>query len=237
MSMHLTAQPATERSSSMSVTAPWAADGKKAGTRLRGGVRRRNIPRLLLGALLVLICVAVFLFVTAHAGDRRPVLALARAVSVGQVLTVEDLKQVNVAVDPGVSTVDAGRASSVVGRTMSTTLSAGTLLTPDAVTGSGMLGPGQAVAALLLKPGQFPPQIAPGTHVSVVFVPGQPGATASTPSSEAGRSWRAVVTSVTEPTSQQTWVVSVRLSESDARQVAAIPAGQVSVVMLSGGGR
>src|SRR5262249_32225137 len=100
------------------------------------------------------------LVVSLNSGNREPVLALAQSVSVGQVLTAQDLKQVNVAVDPGVSVVDASQAASVVGKTMSTSLSAGALLTPDAVGTSGFPTAGQALAALSLKSGQFPPEVA-----------------------------------------------------------------------------
>jgi hypothetical protein len=217
---------------------PWLADGKKPpATRLRSG-RRRSVPHLLLGALLVLVCAGVFVLVSLNSDQRQPVLALAQSVSVGQVLTAQDLKQVNVAVDPGVSVVDASQAADVVGKTMSTSLSAGALLTPDAVGGSGFPTAGQALAALSLKSGQFPPEVAPGSHVSVVFVPSQAGAAvASPPSPDQSTVWPAVVTSVTSLPDQQITVISVQLGEAAARQIAAVPAGQLSVVLVSGGGR
>lgn len=237
MRSNITTQPDTARSRSASGS--WVADGNKPVTRLRGTNRRRSIPHLLLGALLVLACAGGFAVVMLNSGKREPVLALARPVSVGQVLTAQDLRQVNVAVDPGVSVVDASQAASVVGKTMSTSLPAGALLTPDAVSGTGVPAAGQAIAALSLKAGQFPSEISPGSHVSVVFVSGQTGsALASPPSPDGATVWPAVVTSVTSPPNEQTTVVSVQLSEAAARQIAAVPAGQLSLVMLStGGGR
>src|SRR5207245_1857891 len=118
------------------------------------------------GALLVLACAAAFLVVSLSSGSKQSVLALAQPVSVGQVLTAQDLKQVNVAVDPGVSVVDANQAASVVGKTLSENLPAGALLTLNAVSGSGVPANGQALAALSLKAGQFPPEVSPGAHVS-----------------------------------------------------------------------
>jgi hypothetical protein len=238
VSTNITTRPDTNRPLG-STGDPWVSDGKKSpASRLRGGGRRRSVPHLLLGALLVLVCAAVFLVVSLNSGNREPVLALAQSVTVGQVLTAQDLKQVNVAVDPGVSVVDASQAASVVGRTMSTSLSAGALLTPDAVGVGGFPAAGQALAALSLKSGQFPPEVAPGSHVSVVFVPGQAGAAvASPPAPDQSTVWPAVVTSVTTPPNQQITVLSVQLGEAAARQVAAVPAGQLSVVMVSGGGR
>lgn len=214
----------------------WVTNGKKPTSRLRGMKRRRSIPHLLLGALLVIACAAASLVMSLNSGHRDSVLALARPVPVGQELTAQDLKQVSIAVDPGVSVVDAGQAASVVGKTMSASLPAGALLTPEAVSGAGIPESGQAIAALSLKAGQFPPEVSPGSHVSVVLVPGQLGATQAGPP-EAATGWQAVVTSVTSPANQQITVVSVQLSPASARQIAAVPAGQLAIVMLAGSGR
>lgn len=238
MNTNITTQSDTSRPLE-STGGPWVSEGKKPPvSRLRGGGRRRSVPHLLLGALLVLVCTAVSLVVSLNSGDREPVLALAQSVSVGQMLTARDLKQVNVAVDPGVSVVDASQAVSVVGKTMSTALSAGALLTPDAMGADGFPAEGQALAALSLKSGQFPPEVAPGSHVSLVFVPGQSdAAVTSPPTPDQSTVWPAVVTSVTSPPNQQITVISVQLGEAAARQIAAVPAGQLSVVIVSGGGR
>lgn len=239
MTTNITTQRDTGQPTPSSATDPWVADGKKSSLRLRALGRRRSIPHLLLGMLLVLVCAAAFLVMSLNSGSRRPVLALARPVSVGQVLTAQDLRQVNVAVDPGVSVVDVSQAAGVVGKTMSTGLPAGALLTLDAVSGTGIPAEGQAIAALSLTAGQFPPEVSPGTHVSVVFVPRQAGTTASSPPEpDSTTLWPAVVTSVSSQANQQTTVVSVQLSETAAHQVAAVPAGQLSIVMLpAGGGR
>ncbi|MFD2419000.1 SAF domain-containing protein [Amycolatopsis pigmentata] len=219
-----------------STDAPWTTASPKAASRLRAMKRRRSIPHLLLGVLLVLACAAAFAVVSLNSGNRESVLALARPVSVGQVLMPQDLKQVNVAVDPEVSVVDVRQAAGLVGRTLSVSLPAGALLTRDAVSGAGLPAAGQAIAALPLKAGQFPPQVSPGSHVSVVFVPGQTGtAMASPPSPDAMSVWPAVVAAVTSSPNQQTSVVSVQLSQAAALQIAAVTAGQLSIVMLSGG--
>ncbi|TVT52019.1 hypothetical protein FNH05_13685 [Amycolatopsis rhizosphaerae] len=217
----------------------WVADGKKPFTRLRSTNRRRRIPHLLLGTLLVLACTGGFGVVTLNSGNRMPVLALARPVSMGQVLTAQDLRQVNVAVEPGVPVVDAGQASGVVGKTMSTNLPAGTVLSPGMLTEGWAPPAGQAIAALSLKAGQFPPEISPGAHVLALFVPGQAGsAQVTSPSPDGSTAWPAVVVGVTSPPNEQSMVVSVQLPEVVARQVASVPAGQLSLVMLStGGGR
>ncbi|GAA2975703.1 SAF domain-containing protein [Actinokineospora diospyrosa] len=236
MSANTTLRPDTGRSATAG-DGRWAENRKKpAASRLRTPGRRRGVPYLLLGVLLVLVCVGAFVLISLRTGDRQPVLALARAVSVGQVLAAQDLRQVNVAVDPGVAVVPVDQAATVVGRPMATSLSAGTLLTPEAVGEAAVPAAGQAIAALALKPGQFPAEVSPGARVSVVFVPGPTG-TATTPPTTGGVVWPAVVTSVnTQPSGGQETVVSVQLAETAARQVAAVPAGQVSIVMLAAGG-
>ena len=237
MTTNITTQPDTDRPTK-STSGPWVTDGKKPASRLRGTKRRRSIPHLLLGTLLVLACAAAFLVMSLNSGNRETVLALARPVTVGQVLTAQDLKQVRVAVDPGVSVVEVNQATSVVGKTMSASLPAGALLTLDAVSGAGVPASGQAIAALSLKAGQFPVEVSPGSHVSVVFVPGQAGAAlASPPTPDSTTVWPAVVTSVTSPPNQQVTVVSVQLSRAAARQIAAVPAGQLSIVMVPGSGQ
>jgi hypothetical protein len=60
---------------------------------------------------------------------------------------------------------------------------------------------------------------------------------ASPPTPGQSTVWPAVVTSVTSPPDQQITVISVQLGEAAAHQIAAVPAGQLSVVMVSGGGR
>ncbi|MFJ8813787.1 SAF domain-containing protein [Amycolatopsis thermoflava] len=213
----------------------WVSDGKTT-SRFRGTGRRRSLPHLLLGVLLVLVCAGGFVLFSLDSGDRQAVLALARDVPVGHTLVPQDLRQVNVALDPGVAAVGVDEAATVLGRPMATSLTAGALLTPGSVGTAAVPAAGQAIAALALKPGQFPPEIAGGARVAVVFVPGQAG-TATSPPADGGTVWPAVVTSVASAPSDQTTVVSVQLAEASARQVAAVPAGQLSLVMLAAGGR
>jgi SAF domain len=197
--------------------------GPDAGSRLRVD-RRRSVPHLLVGALLVLACAAGVVLWSLAAGQRQRVLAAARPVPVGHVLSTADLREVSVAADPGVSTVAASQASTVIGRIMATSLPAGSLLTPEALGAALVPAPGQAITALALKAGAFPPELAPGARVAVVIVP-----------SLSSAAWQATVISVTGRADEQTTVVSLQLTEAAARQVAAVPAGQLSVVLLPGG--
>ncbi|WP_246842905.1 SAF domain-containing protein [Allokutzneria sp. NRRL B-24872] len=211
----------------------WAASGIKPAT----GLRRRSVPHLVLGVLLVLGCATGFLVVSLTADTRRLVLAWARPVSVGQVVTPQDLRQVSMSVDPGVSFVDARDASSVVGKSVSASLPAGALLTAESVR-PAVVPAGQAIVAVAVKAGQVPVEVAAGAQVSVVRVPGRTDVAETSPATpEASAVWPAVVVSVTSSPQEQGTVVSVQLGRAAARQVAAVPAGQVAIVLLAGGER
>jgi hypothetical protein len=206
----------------------------KLSSRLAGGARRRSVPYLLLGVLLVVVCAGGGVLAGLQLGNRETVLALSRPVTVGQLLSTKDLRQVSMSADSGLDMVAASAASTVVGQPVAFNLPAGSLVT-RAILGSPQVpAQGKAIAAVGLKPGQFPPDLAPGTTVAVLTTPAATVTSGATilPSS----SWTAVVTGVAPQANDQTTVVSLQLSDSDARALASAPAGQLSVVTISGGG-
>ncbi|WP_220817025.1 SAF domain-containing protein [Amycolatopsis echigonensis] len=188
----------------------------------------------------MIACAAAAVIVSIQLDNRQPVLVLARPVTVGHLLSAPDFRQVSVSADVGLDAVPAAESSTVVGRPAAFSLPAGTLLT------RGSLGPpaipvdGQAIAAVALKAGQFPPALAPGARVAVLVSSGS--ASTGTASSNPGQvavpiaQWTATVSDVGAGPDPQSTVVSLQLPEANARQLAAAPAGQVSLVALSGGG-
>lgn len=188
------------------------------------------MPHLLLGILLVLACAVGALALTLQLGGTRPVLATARAVAVGQVLTAADVRQVLLPSDSDVRAVDAGSAPSLVGRPLAASLPAGALLTPESFGGAAAPPAGQAVVAVALDAGRLPLEVTPGDRVSVVAAPAD-GAERALPTS-----WPGVVTSVEPSDTGQLTVVSVQLPEERAREVAAVPPGRLAVVLLAAGG-
>jgi hypothetical protein len=195
------------------------------------GARRRSIPHLLVGVLLLVVCSVGGVVAGMHVGDRESVLALVRQVAVGQILTAQDLHQVRVPADSGMDVIPASAASAVVGQPVAFSLPAGVLVTRSMLGTPLVPGPGKATAAVGLKAGQFPPDVAPGTRVLVLTTPQQGVQNGKT------SMWTAVVTGIAARETEQTTVVSLQLSESDARELASAPAGQLSVVAISGGGR
>lgn len=200
--------------------------------------RRRRLPHLVAGVLLVVLCVGGAVWWTTGAQDRVPVLALAKPVAVGHVLTQADLRGVDVSAAPGVAVIPADQAADVVGRPMATSLSAGALLTPDAVGAAAIPAAGRAVVAVGVKPGQFPPELAAGTPVTVVVTAAAPGTSAPGQIQSPGTSWRATVVGVAPAGTDQTSVVSLDLDTGGASQLAQVPAGQLALVIQpAGGGR
>ncbi|WP_307874090.1 MULTISPECIES: SAF domain-containing protein [unclassified Frankia] len=183
--------------------------------------------------VLVAGCAVAGLLVGVRVGSRAPVLVLARPVSVGQVLTAADVRQVRISAD-GLDTIPAGSMGSVVGRPVAFSLPAGTVLT-RAVVGAAQVPPvGKAIAAVGLKAGQYPTGLSAGSRVLVVVTPTASAVTTSD-SSGVAQAWQATVVAVTVSETAQTTVVSLQLDEADARALAAAPVGQVSLVTLSAG--
>lgn len=228
MSTHLSAQPGLAD----------AANGTRPGAprRVTGVPRRRRLPYLLLGVLLVLGCAAGGVVAATRLGHREPVLALARPVVVGQQLSMRDLREVSVSTDTGLAVIPAASKARVVGRPVAYSLPAGALLTKDLLGAAQVPPPGRAVAAVGLKAGQFPPGLQPGNEVSVVVTPSGDAASGAVPTAAAS-SWDAVVTGVRTDGTDQTTVVSLQMAQADARALAAEPVGQVGVVVVHGGGR
>lgn len=205
------------------------------GRRVAGVPRRRRLPYLLLGVLLVVGCSAGGVVVATQLGHRQEVLALARPVTVGQQLSARDLREVSVSTGTGLAVVPAASKATVEGRPVAYSLPAGALLTGDLLGNARVPPTGQAVAAVGLKAGQFPPELQAGNRVTVVIAP-TPGAGTDTPSTSTA-AWQAVVTGVRTDDAAQTTVVSLQMAQADARALAAQSAGQVSVVVVPGGGR
>lgn len=196
---------------------------------MTGVPRPRRLPYLLVGVLLVLGCTAGGALVATQAGAQESVLVLARPVSVGQVLSGRDLREESVAAD-GLSLVPVRSRSAVVGRPVAYSLPAGTPLTKSVLGPASVPPAGQAVAAVGLKAGQFPPGVRPGNRVSVVQIP------AENMSSSPPATWSATVTDVHADDTGQTTVLSLLMPQADARELAAAPPGQLGVVTEHGDG-
>jgi hypothetical protein len=222
------------------VAAPRAGRGPWRAAR-----RRRRLPFIALGGLLVIVCVLGYAWGAVRLGDRIQVLAVARPVAAGQAITVDDVKEVSAAQDPAVPLILAGQASQVVGRTAVVPLVAGTLLTSSMVGDAAFPPSGKVTASLALKPGQYPESLASGARVAVYVTAtstggdGQPAATSAAKSAgSAPQELNAVVLDVDlAGDGQGSTVITLLLDASDGASLAAAPAGGVVLMQTAPGGK
>lgn len=213
---------------------------RDTSSRLQPRPRRLRLPMLILGLLLVLACAVVFAAVLTQVGRQQQVLVLADGVTPGHVLTASDLRLATVSQGTsGIDFIGAAQENSVIGRPVAVALPAGQpLVTSDL--GSPMPAQGEAVVAVLVKPGQAPPSLAPGASVWIVITGGSgsaPAAAGSTPAPTLAPV-AAVVTAVDTPANQVTQgeIVSLQLPAGDVQAVSAAgAAGQVSLALVAPG--
>ncbi|MDA8274591.1 MAG: SAF domain-containing protein [Actinomycetota bacterium] len=199
--------------------------------------RRRQLPLVAVGVLLVVGCALGFADASLHLGTREEVLAVAQPVAAGQVLTAADLRAVKVSTGSGLAVVAVGAEGSVLGRRAAVALLPGSLLTAAEVGSAPAVGAGSDVVALGLKPGAYPPELAPGDRVEVVPVPGASSGS-TTGSVAAGSPVNATVLAVEGATvgSGAPTVLSLEVAARDAGEVAALAAAdQASVVEIGAG--
>lgn len=192
-------------------------------------LRRRPVQALLAVALVIAgALLAVWAWTAAT--DNVPVVALRDTVPRGGQITTEDLMVVQVNPDPALRTVPGDQLESFVGQRAGLDLSAGTLLTPEAVTEEVVPAAGRSVVGLALAPGSLPGEpLQVGDRVRVVGTAGQgdpaelsdpveiPAEVADVSVSETGQA-----------------VVSVVVAEGQAGEVATwAAAGRVALVLDS----
>jgi hypothetical protein len=207
----------------------------------RAARRRRRLPFVALGGLLVIVCVLAYAYGAVRLGDRVQVLAVARPVAAGQAFTVADLRQVSAARDPNVELILAANVDRVLGRTAVVPLLPGTLLTPSLVGDAAFPPAGKTVASVALKPGQYPQGLAAGARVTVYVATtaagpgGQPApGTSSTPAGSGPARLRAVVLGVDlAGDGQGATVVTLLLDTGDGARLAAAPAGGVVLMQTA----
>lgn len=137
------------------------------------GLRRRRRRGLLgLGVALVVLGVLGAVWLAAGAGDTVSVLAVARPVALGEVITDADLTVARVVADPALNPVPAARRDQVVGRRAATALLPGSLLTGGQVTDASPPAAGFALVGVAVRAAQMPDEpLRPGDRLLVVSTP------------------------------------------------------------------
>lgn len=143
--------------------------------------RQRRVPWLALALVLVVGGGLLVGLLVQSAGDRTAVLAAARPIAPGQVVTDADLRVVDVGVDGQASLVPAASRESVIGEVAVVGIPEGALLAPGQLAPDGGLEPGSVVVGALLGPGELPtPTLRAGDVVELVAVTGGQGAEVET---------------------------------------------------------
>jgi hypothetical protein len=191
--------------------------------------------------LLIAGCAIGFSSAWLRAGGREQVLVAANNVPAGGVLTSSDLRSAQMSIGTGVNFISAADGNQVVGRAVTSAITAGTLLVPSDVTGNPGPPSGRAVVGLALKPGQYPANIETGDRVLVVINNG--GSTSSGPTNSATSPTttapvEATVVGVDQApaNSSESIVVSVQMPQGSGAAVAsAASGGDVALVVVSSG--
>jgi hypothetical protein len=193
-------------------------------TRRRPGLLAAGVALVALGALAAA-------YLTQVIGNTVPVVAVVQTVQAGEVIDRADLAVANVAADPALAPVAAGRLDSFVGQRAAVDLSAGSLLTEQAVT-EGVVPPaGRSLVGVALTSAQLPAAVLqPGDRVRVVDTPpaqGEPPST--TPTTIPGE-----VASVVGPDDTGLTVVNLIVADERAADLAArVATGRVALVLDS----
>ena len=120
--------------------------------RLEPPVERQRRPlRAVVLLVVAATCAGAFALLFTQAGDRKPVLAMARTVRAGTAITAEDLTIARVSADSKVRPLPSSARSRVLGRTANYTLVEGTVLTEAQLGAPTDPGPDESVVGLLLK--------------------------------------------------------------------------------------
>src|SRR5579862_9143935 len=166
--------------------APTRSDGRRAPDAVRpaperavAAGRRRQLPLAVVGVLVVVGCALAFAEVSLRTGRGEEVLVVSQPLAAGQVVTAADLRAVKLSAPGGaVADVPAGDEQAVVGQPAATALSEGSVLTRSDLGSGAGVGADSDVVAVALKPGAYPPDLAPGDRVQVVPVVSSSGASA-----------------------------------------------------------
>ncbi|MFE1411353.1 SAF domain-containing protein [Streptomyces sp. NPDC058746] len=134
------------------------------------GARRRWRPGLVaLGAAGAITCAAGASWLLAEAGERAPVLTVARPVAAGQVIEAGDLGEVRLGFDDAKQVVPATDRNGVVGRRAVVPLVPGALLAPVHVGSEAVYPPsGKAQIVVAVDAVMLPPGLVAGQRVAVL---------------------------------------------------------------------
>lgn len=194
--------------------------------RLPRSRRQRRTGMTAIGVVLIVGCATVAAGLVTRGDHTVAVLALARDVPAGQVVSAADLRVAHIG-GSGVSAMSASSLPTVIGETAVESLTAGTLVQSAMFARTPVPANGLQVVAVAVKASLVPAGVTPGRSVSLVLV-----------ASDASRGGSLIVPSArvvgvrTDPTGGTT-VLSVEVPANAAPAVAqAVAAGSLAVTLL-----
>ncbi|WP_063748871.1 SAF domain-containing protein [Streptomyces sp. NRRL B-24484] len=164
-------------------------------------------------------------------GQRIAVLALARDVPMGQIVTADDLVVAHIAGDPVLRPLDARDRTRTIGMRATTDLRRGALLLKADVTTAPVLQPDQQTVGLAAKRTQLPAtRLQPGLQVLVVSTPDAKGDQAG--AGRAPETIAAVVVTVGRVDTDGSQVVDVAVPSADGPRLAFwVSSGRFQVIL------
>lgn len=133
--------------------------------------RTRRTPEIALGVCLVLGGAFGAASLAGKGPATTSVVAAARDLSVGEVVTADDLMAMELGANVARHFVSAGDASDLLGMSVTAPTAQGAPISFSTMTRLEPLAPGEVLAPLLVAAGDVPPGLAPGDTVKVAFVP------------------------------------------------------------------
>ncbi|WP_237405486.1 SAF domain-containing protein [Actinacidiphila reveromycinica] len=134
--------------------------------------RRRRPGLIALSAALIAAGGLSGAVLYASSGHRTSVVVVARDVPIGAQITAADLTEAQIALDPAVKAVKGAGEKKLIGQRAAVDLKAGSLLAPSQVTRKTLVGPGEQLVGVSVKPNQLPATpLVPGQKVLVVSTP------------------------------------------------------------------
>ncbi|MBV6697897.1 SAF domain-containing protein [Kitasatospora aureofaciens] len=156
-------------------------------------------------------------------GQRVAVLALARDVPYGQVLTNDDLVVARIAGDPALRPVSAQDRGGAIGMRAATDLKRGAMLTKGDLAQTLAVQPGQIVVGVSARRSQLPAtRLQPGMQVVLVY----------TPDNARSDSLSATVITVGRPDTDGSMVLDVAVGTADGTRLAQwVASGRIQVLL------
>ncbi|ROO52720.1 SAF domain-containing protein [Micromonospora sp. Llam0] len=188
--------------------------------------RRRSPLRIIAGLLVIALGFVVGAVVLANVNKAVDVLAVARPVPAGAVLTDADVTMVSIVPADTLQVIPAGHRAQIVGQTAAVPLTAGSLLVMDQIGAITDPAPGQSILAVGVKTGHVPAGLSAGATVVVLVAPASAGSGSAAEVVQAP----ALVRAVEPPDAAGLTVVTVQLVSESALRVAAA-AGDVTIIV------